>query len=45
METAIRKKETPEFSFDERKRRIDSMWAAAEKYKGTLIVYNKALLY
>ena len=41
----IRKKETPEFTFDERKKRIDNMWAAAEKYKGTLIVYNKSLLY
>ena len=35
----------PEYSFEERKRRIDGMWAAAEKYKGTLIVNNKALLY
>ena len=35
----------PEYTFEERKRRIDGMWAAAEKYKGTLIVNNKALLY
>ena len=41
----MKKKEAPEFSFDERKKRIDGMWAAAEKYKGTLIIYNKSLLY
>ena len=43
--TSDNKTSYPEYSFEERKRRIDGMWAAAEKYKGTLIVNNKALLY